>query len=190
MLKKIIPLGLLVMSGAVNAGGYLGVGFGESSVDVTPYYYPGLTTAVSDSDTAFKLFGGYGFNDNVAIEAGYTNFGEFGVAYGDGSFDYVEAGALYIAAVGNVPLGPVTLFGKAGLANWFLDYSGVDTYWGWAWSDTATGIDPMVGFGANLDLADAFAVRGEFERFMDVGDRDMTGQSDVDVLSVSAVLKF
>lgn len=191
MLKKIIPLSLLAMSTTVNAGGYVGAGFGESSADVTPYYYPGVTTSVSDTDTAFKLFGGYEFNDNVAVEGGYVKFGEFGVTYSDGSFDNVEASAIYVAAVGSIPLGPVTLFGKAGFANWFVDYSAIDTAaWYWAWSDTATGIDPMVGLGVKFDVSQNFAVRGEAERFLDVGDAAFTGQSDIDVLSVSAVLKF
>jgi hypothetical protein len=33
-------------------------------------------------------------------------------------------------------------------------------------------------------------VRGEAERYMNVGDAALADQSDIDVLSVSAVLKF
>jgi len=100
-----------------------------------------------------------------------------------------ELGAVYVAAVGSIPLGAVTLFGKAGLANWFADYSesGISS---WGWSDTATGIDPMVGLGAKFDVSQNFAVRGEAERYMNVGDAALADQSDIDVLSVSAVLKF
>jgi OOP family OmpA-OmpF porin len=192
MLKKIIPLSLLAMSTTVNAGGYVGAGLGESSADVTPYYVvPGASVSVSDTDTAFKLFGGYAFNDNIAVEGGYTYFGEFDVNYADSLGVFLtekrELGAVYVAAVGSIPLGAVTLFGKAGLANWFADYSenGI-----WGWSDTATGIDPMVGLGVKFDVSQNFAVRGEAERYMNVGDAALADQSDIDVLSVNAVLKF
>src|SRR5512139_34174 len=194
MLKKIIPLSLLAMSTAVSAGGYVGAGLGESSADVTPYYViPGASVSVSDTDTAFKLFGGYAFNDNVAVEGGYTYFGEFDVDYADSLGVFLsekrELGAIYVAAVGSIPLGAVTLFGKAGLANWFADYSETDA-WGGIWSDTATGIDPMVGLGVKFDVSQNFAVRGEAERYMNVGDATLADQSDIDVLSVNAELKF
>lgn len=193
MQKKIIALGLFALSSAAHAGGYLGVGLGQSSTDVTPYYYfPGDTVSVSDSDDAFKFFGGYEFNENVAIEGGYTRFGEFTVDYADSLGVYFtetrELSAFYVAAVGTIPLGPVSLFGKAGLANWWADYSESASWW--SWSDSATGIDPVVGFGAKIDLGETFALRGEFERYMDVGDADLADRSDIDVLSVNAVLKF
>ena len=192
MQKKILALGLLALSSAAHAGGYLGVGLGQSSTDVTPFYYaPTSVVTVSDTDDAFKFFGGYAFNENVAIEGGYTRFGEFTVDYADAWGVHLtetrEISAFYVAAVGTIPLGPVSLFGKAGLANWWADYSEYD---GWLWSDTATGIDPVVGFGVKIELGDTFALRGEFERYMDVGDADLADRSDIDVLSINAVLKF
>jgi OOP family OmpA-OmpF porin len=193
MQKKIIALGLLAMSGAAHAGGYLGFGLGQSSTEVTPYYYApaGTTVSVSDTDDAFKFFGGYGFNENVALEAGYTRFGEFTVDYADSWGPLLnetrEISAFYVAAVGTIPLGAVSLFGKAGLANWWADYSESNL---WTWSDSATGIDPVVGLGVKIDLGDTFALRGEFERYMDVGDADLADRSDIDVLSINAVLKF
>jgi hypothetical protein len=139
MLKKILPFTLLAMSGAANAaGGYLGVGFGQSSVDVEPvYYFIDATTSVSDTDTAFKIFGGYEFNRNIALEGGYTYFGEFGVDYRALYSSYFEsyktnAGAFYVAAVGSIPLGPVSLFGKAGLAHWFVDHSDSGDFSRWS----------------------------------------------------------
>jgi OOP family OmpA-OmpF porin len=189
MLKKILPFTLLAMSGAASAaGGYLGIGFGESSADVVPTYTG--ATSVSDTDTAFKIFGGYEFNRSIALEGGYANFGEAVVDYALwNDYEKFEASAFYVAAVGSIPLGPVSLFGKAGLAHWFVDYT---DYWdGWGtWTDSATGINPMFGFGVKIDAGNAFALRGEFERFLDVGDEYYTGQSDVDVLSISAIFKF
>ena len=191
MLKKILPFTLLAMSGAASAaGGYMGIGFGESSADVEPYYIDAST--VSDTDTAFKIFGGVEFNRNIALEGGYTNFGEYVVDYTFwNDYETYEASALYVAAVGSIPLGPVSLFGKMGFAHWFLDYT--DDSWdsaGFIWTESATGISPMYGFGVKIDASNAFALRGEFERFLDVGDEYYTGQSDVDVVSLSAIFKF
>jgi len=196
MEKKIIALTLFAMSSAASAGGFFGAGLGQSSADVGPQYsVPGLS--ISDTDTAFKIFGGYEFNENIAIEGGYTYLGEFGgsYTYTDGLYLYtdsemVETGALYVAAVATIPLGPVSLFGKAGFAHWFADYRYYDDWYGYTWTDSATGIDPVVGAGVKFNIGQGFQVRGEFERYMDIGDPNVTGQSDVDVISINAVLKF
>lgn len=196
MYKKIAPLSLLLLSSAVHAGGFLGAGVGQSSADVEGY--PGVS--VTNSDTAFKLFGGYEFNENIAIEAGYTSLGEFGAeaAYFDPYWGYVtvsgmtEGRALYVAAVATIPLGPVGLFGKIGLAHWVADstYREEDSYYIYTETDSATGIDPVVGVGIKFNISPTFTLRGEFERYMDVGDPAITGQSDIDVISVNAVFKF
>lgn len=191
MLKKILPFTLLAMSGAANAAGaYVGIGLGESSADVVPYYID--PSSVSETDTAFKVFGGFEFNRSFSLEGGYTNFGEAVVDYAFwNDYEKFEASAFHVAAVGSLPLGPVSLFGKAGLAHWFVDYT--DDSWdssGYIVTSSATGISPMFGFGVKVDAGNAFALRGEFERFLDVGDEYYTGQSDIDVLSLSAIFKF
>ena len=144
---------------------------------------------MSDTDTAFKIFGGVEFNRNIALEGGYTNFGEYVVDYTFwNDYETYEASALYVAAVGSIPLGPVSLFGKAGLAHWYVDRSDPDGF-SW-WSEDAMGIDPMFGAGVKIEASGNFALRGEFERFLDVGDRNDTGRSDIDVLSISGVFTF
>jgi hypothetical protein len=47
----------------------------------------------------------------------------------------------------------------------------------------------MFGVGVQFDAGNLL-LRAEFERFMDIGDEDITGQSDVDVIGVSAAVKF
>ena len=48
----------------------------------------------------------------------------------------------------------------------------------------------MFGLGASADIAKNFAVRVEWERFLNVGDKDTTGQSDIDLVSASLVFRF
>lgn len=71
----------------------------------------GVTTTTLSSDTrgnAFKLFGGYQFNRNVAVEAGYFNLGKFGFS-GDtapaGTVDgRLKVHGFNLDLVGTVPL--------------------------------------------------------------------------------------
>ncbi len=194
MLKRsVILLSMLGISSAANAAGYAGIAIGQASVDVeTVDLGPTVSTDVSDSDTSFKIFGGYTVSENFSIEAGYVDFGEFGVDYSDGIdslSDKVEATALYVAAVGSMPVGKAKLFGKLGLAQWDVDAS-VSSTFGVSGSASASGTDPVIGLGVKFDAADTVELRAEFERYKNVGDDDKTGESDVDVLSVGAVMKF
>lgn len=193
MLKKIIPFTLLAVSSIANAGGYLGVGLGQSSADILPIDFgPGVYSSVTDTDTAVKFFGGFELNRNFAVEIGYTYLGEMGVDYSDGiynDFERAETSAAYFAAVGSIPLGGVSLFGKVGFASWNMDYSWSDDF-GEYWSESTSGVDPMFGVGMQFNVTNAVSLRAEYERFMDIGDQDTIGQSDYDVLSISGMLWF
>lgn len=62
----------LVVSGAAAAQPYVAVSAGGSKVDVD---CEGASTC-DKSGTAFRLLGGYKFTPNLALEAGYMNFGK------------------------------------------------------------------------------------------------------------------
>ena len=66
---------------------YLGGNIGQSRAKIDDAritaQLPGSVSISDDnSNTAFKLFGGYQFNKNFALEAGYFNLGKFEL-YGD-----------------------------------------------------------------------------------------------------------
>jgi len=70
---------------------------------------------------AFRLSGGYQFNEHFALEAGYIGFGNFNFASGA----EVDLSALHVAAKGSIALGEsFSLFGKAGLARHDRDITG------------------------------------------------------------------
>src|SRR5205085_1339549 len=70
-----------------DSGWYVGVNIGQSSAEIDEERISdsllGAGLSVSsfskdDSDTGYKLFGGYQFNENFALEGGYFDLGKFG----------------------------------------------------------------------------------------------------------------
>jgi len=80
----------------------------------------GFSTTYDNTDTAYKLFGGYKFNRNFAIEGGYTDLGKYTARItggGDTGDANVKTTSWSLFAVGIVPVGEsFSLFGKAGLS--------------------------------------------------------------------------
>ncbi len=192
-MKQVVLAALFVVSSPVFAQGYVGVGLGQSSADVEAVDFgPGVTASIDDTDTAFKIFAGYAINPNFALEAGYTDLGEVGVDYTDG-INWVkeryEVNAFYVSAIGSVPVGQANLFAKFGFARWDLDGS-ASASTGASASASWSGTDPLLGIGVSFNATDVLMLRAEFERFMDIGDENESGQSDVDVIGVSAAVKF
>jgi OOP family OmpA-OmpF porin len=108
----------VALSGAVgsalaaeDSGAYIGAGIGYSTYgddDKLDAY------DLDDSSTGWNVYGGYRILRNLAVEAGYTNFGEFSaelpLTSTDESFQ-----AFTLAAVGILPLGETwQLRGKIG----------------------------------------------------------------------------
>ena len=51
-------------------------------------------------------------------------------------------------------------------------------------------MQPLLGLGVKFDFNKQFSMRGEFERFNKVGDGDKTGQTPINVWSLSAQFRF
>lgn len=190
-MKKSLAILLMAVSPVALAQGvYVGAGVGQASYDV------GDTTGivaprVDDSDTGFKLYGGYQFTPNIAVEAGYADLGEArlaGIVLGipfDSSF---EASALYADVVGTLPLGSgFSVFGRLGVAMTFAELN-VATAGGSASVDDDEG-NVKFGLGAEFAFSRDVAMRLEWERYVDVGG-DNTGESDVDLAGVSLNVRF
>lgn len=153
------------------------------------------STLIDSHDTAWKLFGGYQFNEFIAAEAGFYRLGDFdGVttisapapgSIAGGSWDVK---AVTLSAVATYPL--ANRFGllfKAGLAASRLEVN-VAAPTGFSRSETR--VQPLLGLGVKFDVTKAIGLRGEFERFVNVGDGSTTGQSAVNVWSASALYRF
>ena len=168
-----IALALIATVAAVSAhaeGLYAGGNLGLS-------HYKGdslLGSSTDSSDTALKLYGGYGLTPNVAIESGYSRIGKFKSSLGD-----LRASGLFVDAVGLLPVGNgFTVLGRAGLFNGKLDSS-------FAGSDRGTSL--KIGAGLQYDLASNVGVRGEWERYRFDA---LNTKINADVYSVGVNYKF
>jgi OOP family OmpA-OmpF porin len=186
------------------AGWYLGAGVGKSNathldgIDTTLANY-GITSRsiTDDTATAWKLFGGYQVNRYFGVEGGYAKLGQSnftssvtlpGTGTGSGTWDPKDAWSL--SAVGYLPVvDRFSLFGKVGLAYSKVNFGYADTV-GDAISASKHTTDPLYGAGLKYDLTKETSVRGEFERYQNIGDSSVTGQSSVNVWSVGLQYHF
>lgn len=152
---------------------YIGGSAGQASVD------EGI---VDDDDTAFKIFGGYGFSEYFAIEIGYADLGSFTArpitAPPGLTFDF-DVSTVYANAVGLIPFTRNFYgFAKVGVNRWDADIAIADLT-----GDDDSGTDLTAGIGVQYLLNNQFGLRGEFERF-EVDD------ADIDLWSFGVLFRF
>ena len=215
MKKRLLNIGLAValfgapVAFAANAGGYVGVSGGGAKVEDFPSASEfnaelaalGITatSSVDDTDTGWKLFAGYRFNRNFAVEGSYADLGEATV---DSTVTAPSAGTVSatwdaktwaLAAVGILPLANnFELFGKVGGHYWDSELSVKATSGGAAAADSNddNGIDMLYGVGASYNFTRNFALRAEWEVYKDIGGADITGESDVRFWSAGLQYNF
>ena len=169
---------LLFGAGVLQAnatGFYVGAGLGAASVtDQVP------TGELDAEDAAYKGFVGFRFDPipviDLAVEAAYTDFGDPSQIVG-GSSERIKLRGASVAGLLIFPLGPIELFGKAGVISWRAQQTSGAT------SSNRSGSDPFFGAGVGVNLG-KFGVRAEYERF------NIQGIDKVQMLSLSALFRF
>lgn len=176
-----VALGLLlVFSGApVSAGFYAGGSLGQASNgdigvgDIDDGSF-GTSGSVDDSDTAWKVYGGYSIMKFFGVEASWMDLGKNSInATSDGTGpDYAngdvtgttDADGVAVAAMGTFPIVPtVRVFAKAGYLFWGADTSIRDTGT-FAESGSSSGEDMLYGAGVVWDFPGPGAARAEYEQ--------------------------
>jgi OOP family OmpA-OmpF porin len=151
---------------------YIGGGFGQSKIK-------DACNGCDDKDTAIKLFGGYQFNRTFAAELGYNMLGK---ASGGGAS--VEATAWELSAVAGLPVAnQFSVLGRLGLYHGEFKPSGIPGV------STKSNNGLTFGFGVQYDLNRNLGLRGEWQRFNNMGGGGFV-ETDVDVLSISALWRF
>jgi OOP family OmpA-OmpF porin len=214
----VLVAGALGGSGAALAqetGWYLGGSLGQSKIkidrakDSADLTAAGLgnagITGTKETDTAWKVFGGYRINRHFAVEGAYINLGKFsesttvtsinGVAVAPVALtvDVKTKNGFYASAVGIVPLGSqFSLFGKLGVYTIKTEATATASSGGRTASSSGSdrNEDLMFGVGASYDFTKEIAARAEWERFRKVGGSNSVDLGDVSVLSLGIVYKF
>lgn len=130
---------------------------------------------IDDEGSGWKGLLGYRFNRNLGIEGSFIYFGQSTApSVPAGGPFLAEARAITAYGVGFLPLGPVDLFGKIGMA--LVDAQG--NVGAAEYDDRGT--EFSYGLGAQFRL-NRFAIRAEYEKF----DTDVIGALDLISLGVT-----
>jgi len=160
-----LSLGTAQASADAGHWGYLGASVGSAKVKVSDERF-------SEWDTAWKVYGGYMFNENIGVEATYHDMG----SPKDGTIRVTDLTGFATQVVGVLPLGSFDLFGKVGYLYYDAEFTvGSST-------PTRNGFELAAGFGARYNAGN-FGIRAEAEAF-DVGFADLY------VLSIGAQYRF
>ncbi|MCE0734135.1 porin family protein [Halomonas sp. G15] len=177
-----------------NEGPYVGAGLGYTKMDNdTLDLLDSAGANTDDSDTGYKLFVGYQFNPNFAVEASYLDFGDFeanGVLNGDPADAKLSAEGFGFALVGKLPIqNGFSVYGKLGMVAWDGDISANLTDANnqrWNLSGSEDGTDPFYGIGAEYEV-ERILMRAEFERY----DISESGEDfEIDMISASIGYRF
>jgi OOP family OmpA-OmpF porin len=168
-------------------GWYIGIGIGQSKAKGACDGVSGPGITCDETDTAGKILGGYQLSKNFALELGYADLGQAKATGGGGSSTFGTKGFEF-TGIGMLPIGErFSVLAKAGLFSWKVDLKDETGLIG---SANASGTDLTYGLGLKFDFTRDFAIRGEWQRYKDVGDLNTTGQADVDFIGVSLVYRL
>jgi len=187
-------LALWTAQASAEPGFFVGGSIGQSTTEAQEnnIFDSGENIEFDEDDTGYKLFGGYMFNDYLGVELGYVDFGQpedkFSFDGGEGIVDVkvdAEVSAFTANLLGQIPLGPVDIFAKVGLASYDAEIGvkatdGIITESGNLDDD---GEELMYGVGARLNIGN-FGIRAEYEMY-DVGDLD-----DLSMISLGGEISF
>ena len=187
-----------------DAGWYGGLSIGRSSADIdntkitSSLQGAGLaTTSMTEDnrDTGYKLFAGYKFNRNFALEGGYFDLGKFGFAAttapaGTLNGD-IKLRGLNLDAVGILPFTEkFSAFGRVG-ANYAQtrdSFSGTGAVNVIRPNPSTRETNYKFGAGLQYDFTQSVGMRAEVERYR-INDA-VGNKGDVDLFSVGLVYRF
>jgi OOP family OmpA-OmpF porin len=141
---------------------YIGGGIGQADAK-----------EADDKDTSMKIFGGYQITKNWGAELGYIDFGKSNNAGTE-----FKANAWELVGTGTLPLGDgrFELLGKAGFFRGEVKGG----------SSNDNSVEFTYGVGAAWNITPNIALRGEWQKYTDVGD----GRTDIDVLGINVLYRF
>lgn len=178
---------------------YVGLSFGSVDVDSKITKTAG-SISLDDSDSGFKLYGGYKLSENVAIEGSYGDLGNFSLTgiqgetftldgeqlafLADGT-SVIDSTSLGVAGVFSLPVSHrLSPYVKLGLHRW--EMQGNDHLRAFPGLGNESGTDMMYALGISLSFIDNLQLRGEYERI----EVDSTYANHIDYASVGLSYSF
>lgn len=165
----------LMICGAVRAedqGFYAGGSLGQARQKFTGF---------EGDDTSFKLFGGWSFNEYLAVEGGYVDGGTQSDQIGVLDVD-ISSDGFFVQGIGKWPLGRfVAPYAKFGYV--FYDSTTRVSVGGPTFSESESDADFIYGGGLEFKLGDNFRLRAEYEE-VNLPD------SAFDIFSLAATWQF
>ena len=161
---------------------YAGISFGQSrarDVCQDASLFAAAAGPCDYKDIAWRLMGGYQVNRNFAVEAGYHDLGKASIPGAA-----IKASAMELLGVGLLPAGPVSVVGKLGLMR------GSAKCQGCALQVEETNTNVTWGAGLQFDVTPRVAVRGEWQRYNNLGGGAFNGKYDVDTWTLGAHYRF
>jgi len=215
--SRCLSIGLLLtLCGSAFAqddGPYFGAGIGQSRVavpfncaELAGLFNPGYScSTTSDTDAAWKIFGGYQVNRIVTFEVSYVNLGatvtsasgtaNVGVTPAPvAASDKISTTGFNFDVILSAQITEAfSLLARAGLFTWTqqtrVSASAGSPNAGSIQGHGATGQSLDLGIGARYAFNRKVGARVEFQRFKDVGG-DKLGKSDIDLISASLIYHF
>jgi OOP family OmpA-OmpF porin len=205
--KIFFPCALWMLSGAALAGDVAGpyvvaevshsqtsLGRGHFDEALTTAGATGIDSRDSGDGNQWRLQGGYRFNPNVAVEAGYIDLGKAkyragftgGAAKGD-----LKAGGLDAVVLLGMPLSDkFSIAGKAGIiaahVKSELSAGGVAVD-GHASTNV---VRPLLGVSMHYQLAPQVDLRADVDRVANIGTSGHTGKMDSNMVSLGIAYHF
>ncbi len=192
---------------AADPGGYVGFNVGQSRAKIDDERiirnlmgggFPGLVSIVDDDrDTGYKLYGGYQFNKNFAVEGGYFDLGKFGfvattAAPNAGTLSgNIKLKGVNLDLVGILPITEkFSALGRVG-----VNYAEAKDHFSGTGAVVVTNPNPTkkdtnykFGLGLQYDFTQSLGMRAEVERYR-INDA-VGNKGDVDLVSLGLVFRF
>lgn len=169
------------MGGKMDMHLYLGGSIGQSRFQDACDGVPG---ACDNKDTGYRVFAGWQFHPNFAVEGGYLNLGE-ATANAGGVVASAKMRGWEVLGVAMFPVWQqLSLYGKAGVVRSRVN---VNSNIGVSASDNSW--DFTFGFGGEWAFSRNVAARLEWQRYDNVGGNN-TGRDDIDYFNASLLYRF
>lgn len=166
---------------------YLGGSFGQATSDIPCT----AGTSCDDTGSAWKVFGGLEVNEYISMEVGYADMGE--VKYTGTKVGTRDVNGFTMQLVGTMALNDkFTLIGKGGFGILHSDVKGNAALAGASLNREDTDLEWSLGLGAQYNFTESVGMRLEWERYFEVGGKDVTstGEADIDLITAGLVFKF